>query len=228
MTTMRAELQIRYGNARAGGQRQMTAEALAGNILTDFTADLDLLAGRVSAALLETLNAIYTSLANLHGSAWPLSGNAFGTDPSRLASRTGAGLESIRNSITIKDSGSGPTRVIEGHITTGTLTVHENGVTITAKAAKYLTIPMRAALDARGLPLRARARDWDNTFVAQGHQGGLYIFQRQGKDIVPLYILKRSVFIPPRLKMRQTVSYFADRFGGVLAQEFNNTFQVDL
>ena len=52
--------------------------------------------------------------------------------------------------------------------------------------ARFLAIPLRAA---RG----KRPRDFMNTFVNKG-----IIFQRMGKRIVPLFVLRRSVTIPAR------------------------------
>lgn len=223
-TRMRADLSITYR-----GQEMTNANDLAGRFLTDFKADIDLATGRISDMLLETLTEIYGALEAQHGRPWPLSDNAFGTTPRALAMRTGAGLASIKQSITIRDTGGGSgDRVIEGSISTGLLTVHETGVTITAKRSQYLTIPLRAALDGRGVPLRSSAREWQNTFVARSKAGNLIIFQKDGKNVTPLYLLKSSVYIPPRLQMRQTVAYYADRFGGKLAAAFNDGFGTDI
>ena len=53
-----------------------------------------------------------------------------------------------------------------------------------------------AALDSTGQPLQSSPRDWPNTFVAQSKAGNLLIFQRRGTSIVPLYVLKTSVYHP--------------------------------
>jgi hypothetical protein len=59
------------------------------------------------------------------------------------------------------------------------------------------------------------ARDWPNTFVAKTKAGNLVIFQKRGATIVPLYVLKTQVTIPPRLNMRTSLDaglpYFVDR-----------------
>ena len=85
------------------------------------------------------------------------------------------------------------------------LRTQEYGATIRPKTAKYLTVPLKAALDTRGVPLRQRARDWENTFVKKGKSGNLIIFQKRGRTIVPLYVLLKRVRIPPRLGMRTTL-----------------------
>ena len=86
---------------------------------------------------------------------------------------------------------------------------HEFGATITPKRAKYLTIPLRDAMTPGGVPRRAGARDWPNTFVYQAPSGQLFI--AQGADefdgdtdaLILLYMLKRKVTIPARLGMRK-------------------------
>ena len=59
--------------------------------------------------------------------------------------------------------------------------VQEFGATITPKTAKYLTVPLPAALEIKGVPRKKSAREWDNTFVAQSKAGNLIIFQRDGQ-----------------------------------------------
>ena len=88
----------------------------------------------------------------------------------------------------------------------GYVGIHERGGTIRPRRARYLTIPLPAALDSRGVALRARARDWPDTFIATSRRGNLIIFQRRGrKEVVPLYVLKKSVRIPPRLGLTRTL-----------------------
>jgi hypothetical protein len=61
-------------------------------------------------------------------------------------------------------------------------------------------------MDSRGVPLRKRARDWQNTFVARSRKGNLIIFQKRGrKNIRPLYLLKPEVTIRPRLGMEKNI-----------------------
>lgn len=197
--------------------------AAVNKAVSDFKADFDLVAGRISEMMLQTLNDIFAQLKYMHGQQWPLNDSTFGTSSKNLAMRSGGGLDSIQRTITVRTASSATGFSVEGSISTGLLTVHETGVTITANRAKYLTIPLRAALDSRGLPLRARARDWQNTFV-RASKGRLYIFRRDGKNIVPLYLLKQSVYIPPRLHMADTVSQYADMFYWQLEREFTKGF----
>lgn len=211
-----AELMIEHR-----GRRFSNANDLATALMDQITADIDLATGRVSELLLATLNQIYTHLEQVHGNQWPLGSGVGGTDLGRLARRSGNGLASIKQSITIRDDSWGYSRIIEGSISTASLTVHETGATITAKNAAYLTIPLRAALDSRGVPLRQRARDWTNTFIKRSKAGNLIIFRKDGKNIVPLYVLKSSVYLPPRLQMKETVELYANDFGRQLAGIFN-------
>jgi hypothetical protein len=64
--------------------------------------------------------------------------------------------------------------------------------------------------------LKRRARDWDNTFVRMSRRGNLIIFRKDGVGrVVPLYLLKKSVRIPQRLGLEETVEnnlpYFAEK-----------------
>jgi hypothetical protein len=93
--------------------------------------------------------------------------------------------------------------------------IQEFGGTITPKKAKFLAIPLPAALNANGTPIKSSPRDWPNTFCAKSKAGNLLIFQRRGTQIVPLYVLKSSVYIPPRLGLKKTldagIPYFVER-----------------
>lgn len=154
------------------------------------------------------LDSVAEALASRHGSAWP-----GGTTAKTLSKRSGALTDSIVKSVTV----SGTTfDTIQGTIGGDfPAQVHEFGATITPKKSKYLTIPLPAALDARGVPLKKSARDWENTFVARSKAGNLIIFQRRLSQIIPLYVLKTSVTIPPRLGLRETLDvglpYFVEK-----------------
>ncbi len=149
----------------------------------------------------ETLNRINIEVRAQNSQSW----NGFLINPSdKLQRRSGKGLRSILESIKVLPAFR--LNDLNGRIGTGMMTIHETGGTITAKRAKFLTIPLPAAMDAQGVPLRKRARDWDDTFVARSRAGNLIIFQRRtGGRITPLYLLKRSVKIRPRLGLAQSV-----------------------
>ena len=74
----------------------------------------------------------------------------------------------------------------------------ERGGTIHAVRAKYLTIPLPAALTPAGV-LRKRARLWENTFFKKSKAGNLILFQKQSGKIIPLFLLKKSVTLKGRL-----------------------------
>lgn len=148
------------------------------------------------------LQLVANKMRRIHSSAW--NGTVKSSNPN-LQKRSGDGLRSIENSIRVTGNASGIANVI-GRISTGKMGVHETGAVIRATKSKYLTIPLPAAMDSRGVSLRRRARDWPNTFVKRSRRGNLIIFQKRGRDtIVPLYLLKPEVTIPPRLKMKEAV-----------------------
>ncbi len=76
-------------------------------------------------------------------------------------------------------------------------------------------VPLPAALTATGKPKKMGPRQWRNTFIAESRKGNLLLFQRQGRKLVPLYVLKSKVRIRPRLgladTMRRGVPAFADK-----------------
>lgn len=101
--------------------------------------------------------------------------------------------------------------------------IHETGGLITAKKAKYLTIPLDAAKTPAGAPRKPKARDWQNTFVLRTKGGELMIVQKNGKKgIIPLYILKKSVNIPKRRYLSRTLEQMQNRILVVLGAHINN------
>jgi hypothetical protein len=179
-----------------------SAEKAGEQLVATIAADLNEVVAHLSDEMRKALDGLYAELEAKHGSQWPAGGG------SALMRRSGAGLRSIKDSIKVT---SAPGEVT-GVISTGSLTVHETGATITAKR-QYLTIPLPAALDSRGVPLRAKARDWDSTFIAKTKKGNLIIFRKEtGGKITPLYLLKNSVTIPARLGMGKAFEDMAGRF----------------
>jgi hypothetical protein len=158
---------------------------------------------------LETyMHSIARAVETRHSAPWP-----GGTTAKTLSLRTGAMIKSITESVRV----SGTTyETLQGTIGGSFIArVHERGATITVRKAKYLTIPLPPALDKRGVPIRPRARDWPDTFVIKSKTGNLLIVMRKGGRIVPLYVLKKTVKIPPRLGLGDTaragLPYFTDR-----------------
>ncbi|MEY9560468.1 hypothetical protein [Sinorhizobium fredii] len=162
----------------------------------------------LSDELTSFLTSVAEALASRHGTPWP-----GGTTAQTLSRRSGKLAGSILRSV---DVGGNTFETIEGTIGADFPgVVHEFGATIKPKTAKYLAIPLPAALDSKGVPLKKGPRDWAHTFVSKSKAGNLIIFQRRGTQVIPLYVLKSSVTIPPRLGMQKTLDaglpYFVDR-----------------
>lgn len=142
------------------------------------------------------LGRVGRAMSNRHGSAWP-----GGTGAASLSRRSGAGLAGLTNGAVSRGENS----------VTGTITVprylanQEFGIVSTAKQAKYLTIPLPAALNPNGTPKKRSARGWLNTFIVKGKQGSLVICTKRGRRVIALYVLKPSIRIRPRLGMRKVM-----------------------
>lgn len=173
------------------------AEAAAQHLHDTLDREVDAGMARVSLVLLHTLNLVKLKLQQKHSNPW--NGRLINDSP-LLQRRSGGGLQSIADSIKMIANTSD---IVAGQITTGKMTMHETGGTKTARG-RFLTIPLPAAMDSRGVPIKSRARDWNDTFIARSKRGSLLIFQRSGKDVIPLYLLKKSVRIPARLGMDET------------------------
>ena len=155
----------------------------------------------------------------------PYTGNR--STAGKLHRRSGIGVASIRKSINIQGN---TINTLTGEIGgIKRLAIHEFGGVVTPKSKKFLTIPLPAALDSSGVPIRQSARDWDNTEVIRSAGGRLMIIQRRGRRIIPLYILTKRVLIKKRLGMRDAVqrrlSDFADTLANVVVTEFNKELE---
>jgi hypothetical protein len=163
------------------------------------------------------LDEVVEALVEKHSKPWP-----GGTTPNSLSKRSGAGVQSIREGAKIT---GGRLDTLRARLQIPTpMAYHEAGYTKSA-AGKLLTIPLPAALDGRGVPLRRSPRDWENTFVTTSKNGNLIIFQRKGRRIVPLYVLKDSVNVPPRLGARAAFQSGIPHFQERMADDFAKAFQ---
>jgi len=147
-----------------------------------------------------------------------------GRFPGTLSKRSGKlASQFVDSNIRVQDTADGP---VVSFTLSGIAAVHERGATIRAKNAQYLTIPLPAALNKNGTPKRPTARSWPNTFVQRSKKGNLLIFQKKGKDIIPLYVLKKSVVIPKRLAFKEGFEagrdFLADTLAAEFLKEFNN------
>ncbi len=185
--------------------------------------DLDILDERAIPLALQTsmkryLNLIAGRLASRHGGPWPT-----GTGQNKLSSRSGTGVKSILDSVEVSEHNGDVTGKIGGIFYLGT---QEFGGVIRVKRSKYLTIPLPAALDARGVPLKRRARDWADTFIKRSKAGNLIIFQKRAGEIVPLYVLKKRVKIPKRLGMEDELIRYRNLLLSFTAQDLAREFSI--
>lgn len=166
--------------------------------------------------MLAYLRLVALAMQKLHSGAWPA-----GTTDRTLSTRSGTALKSIMESIVV--TGDTYDDLQGGIGGVFYLRTHEFGATIRPKKAKYLVIPLPEALDSRGVPIHDNPRDWDRTFIATSKKGNLIIFRRDGKSIVPLYVLKKSVTIKPRLNMgfvlKTQMPYFVDKAVSAMLKE---------
>lgn len=167
----------------------------------------------ISREMKEFLEGVAEALARRHGKAWP-----GGTTATTMSKRSGWMIQSIKDSVKVKGT---TISTIEGEISVPyERKIHENGGVLKPKTAKYLTIPLPAALDSKGIPLKKSAKEWQNTFVIRSKKGNLLIVQRKGIQIIPLYVLKTSVYIPPRLGLGKTLqagnSYLVDKIADAI------------
>lgn len=192
-------LSLRYGDKRFADASK-GLEVLANDLGQSLAA-----AGQVLALEVQRfLDEVRRALVRRHSARW----RAGGSPPDALYRRRG-GIQDIQ---VIVDANRNLNDVVGKLIVPFPISVHEDGARIVARRAQYLTIPLPAALDSRGIPIHPRARDWPNTFVQKSRRGNLIIFQRQGAAIVPLYVLKREVTLPPRLGVEDTFAAGADYF----------------
>jgi len=144
-------------------------------------------------------------VARRNSGKWP-----GGTTSNSLSSRSGRTAAAIRSSPRVMGS---TLNNVQGSVGGPFyLRSHEFGAVIKPKRAKYLTIPLPAALNSNGTPKKARARQWDRTFLMTSKKGNLLICRKDGRRVVPLYVLKKQVRIPARLGFRSSLARQVPRF----------------
>lgn len=154
--------------------------------------------------LLKHLQAVASKVAAKHSGPWP-----GGTTPTTLSRRSGAAMTSLMEGVSVSGTGASIEGTMSGAFY---LSIHEYGGTIRATRAQFLTIPLPAALNSNGTPKYMAARQWNDTFVGRSKAGNLLIFQRRGREIVPLYVLKKEVKIKARLGLRKAQEGAMDLF----------------
>ncbi len=144
-----------------------------------------------------------------------------------LYTRKGRAVSSIRKSPTVSTVGR---RTYEGRIGgVHYLRVHEFGGMVTAKKGKYVAIPLPAAKDSRGAPLRESPSQWPNTFVKRARRGpaSFVMFQKRGPVAVPLYLLFRQVYLKPRLGMWDKLNKNSYRLSQVIMNKGEKVLTSD-
>jgi len=147
-----------------------------------------------------------------------------GTTPGRLKVRSGR----LRASVISLKTEAKEDRV-EGGISFGTVyaRVHVGpkgqSTLITPKKGKYLTIPFPATMTKAGVARGpARSEQWGDTFVRKSKAGNLIIFgkkrimkgKKEGdlrKQIVPLFLLVKSVKVKARVHPEDLISWIAPK-----------------
>jgi len=180
----------------------------------------------VRKTLNDYMEGVVKSVAARADGAYPGGTSPAGAFPGTLSKRSGGLLASL-NPDRITVTGDGLSEIAVSFTLTGIANVHERGATIRPKRAKYLTIPLPAALTKRGTPIKPNARAWKNTFVLKSKKGNLLIMQKKGKgDMVPLYVLKKQVVIPKRLAFEEAFlagrDFLADKIAQDVIREFTN------
>lgn len=118
-----------------------------------------------------------------------------------LKVRTGA----LRRTFDVEQSGkTAGTWSMTVYTTSPYARIHEDGGDVSADKGRgpnaKLAIPLPAAQTGAGVA-RGSPRSFPDTFIARAKSGkkSLLIFQKKGKAIVPLFVLKDKVTIPARL-----------------------------
>lgn len=149
------------------------------------------------------------------------------TGPRALSKRSGRLVEQLQKGIRVSGSKFGD---ITGSLNINArYMIHETGGVVRPKTAKYLAVPLKAALKSNGTPKRRKPRDWPNTFVIESKRGNLLICRRVGKEIEPLYVLLKSARIPARLGLRKAVDkQFGKDFGYLAANRITQQVMKEL
>jgi len=192
-------------------------------VAKDIEKDFDNMLPVVKREIRKYMEGVVGSVRARVSTPYPSGTSARGNFPGTLSKRSGELARSLDNK-QIKDSKT--TSEIKTSFTlSGHAVVHENGATIRPKNSQYLTIPLPAALNKNGTPKKPNARAWRNTFIIKSKKGNLLIMQKRGKkDMIPLYVLKKSVTIPKRLAFTEAFEAGRTLLSDVLAKEILKEF----
>lgn len=165
------------------------------------------------------LHAVAQAMAQRHGTPWPA-----GTSDKTLSRRSGKLVASILGSVTVTGSTLATVTGSIGAPGVPYARIHETGGTRGPDPGEeWVFIPLPAALNSDGTPKKQSWREWDKTFQKVSKNGNRLVFRREGKALVPLYVLKPSVEIKPRLGLRKTLEsqlpYFVERAMDAMLRE---------
>ena len=157
----------------------------------------------------------------------------------KLASRKGAA--GLRGAFFYRVTGStlSNLKLVKGNTSRYAVT-HELGTVgaggtlpdIVPKRARALTVPLKAAMTASGVPREPSARHWPDTFILPATRAanrdtfGWIVQDRGGGDLVFLYRLARRVSIPPRLGMLATHKGQEERRAGDILDALRRGIQT--
>lgn len=147
----------------------------------------------VNKEMAKFLRSNLATLAKRHGTQFP-----GGTGTDSLSRRSGQLVRRLPDAAKVTGK---RIQNVEGRISLPKrYAIHERGGVIKPKGSKYVFIPLPEALDASGKPKPPKS--FKNTFIAESRKGNLLVFQKRGRgQLVPLYLLRKQVRIPPRLGM---------------------------
>lgn len=154
-------------------------------------------------------------LAKRHGRPYPA-----GTTDTSLSRRSGRGVKSIKESVYVRGRGGNVEAGIGG---VDYLFAHEGTSprVIRARNRKYLTIPIAYGLNPDGTPKRFSLRQWKKTKLVPLSSGDgflvLYIHTKRHK--YPIYVLKKSITLPPRFGMKNALVKDLNKLAAVIAQD---------
>lgn len=111
--------------------------------------------------------------------------------------------------------------------------LQEYGGEIKPRNGKYLALPIGKALGPRGIPRKKGPREYPDGFFFTSKRGNLLFGVRSGrgkrKRIEPLYLLRTSVYVPPRLGFSSTWDRLGPnrvlRVGNAVKRGFNRAFE---
>lgn len=160
------------------------------------------------------LDLVAEAMVQRHSTAWaPGVKLPRGETTGKLAVRSGKATTQLRDTKVSSVGSNASSGRVTGTISgPHYLVTHEDGKRIRAKGNGYMTIPLPAAMDSRGVPLKVSLRQWQNTFLMPlnsartgRNRKGFVVAIKRGGRVVPIYILVKTVRIPKRLGLAITL-----------------------